>query len=139
MAAQLLLLAILGASVLADLVVENTGTGAITVLGHPITGYRDGLLLAMAAALGLGNGAIFGLVGTQVPAAGVGSVTGLVGAAGGLGGFFPPLVLGVVQDATGAYTLGFVFLAIFAIGCLLVNALFVRRHPAEAATEGRVR
>jgi len=53
MADLLLLLAILGASVVADLVVENTGTGAITVLHHPIIGYRDGLLLAMAAALGL--------------------------------------------------------------------------------------
>jgi uncharacterized membrane protein YciS (DUF1049 family) len=53
MAALLLLLAILGASVVADLVVENTGSGAITVLHHPITGYRDGLLLAMTAALGL--------------------------------------------------------------------------------------
>jgi hypothetical protein len=37
MAALLLLLAILGASVVADLVVENTGSGAITVLHHPIT------------------------------------------------------------------------------------------------------
>ena len=53
MAALLLLLVIIGASVAADLVVENTGSGAITVLGHPVTGYRDGLLLAMAAALGL--------------------------------------------------------------------------------------
>jgi hypothetical protein len=53
MAALLLVLAVLGASVVADLVVENSGTGAITVLHHPITGYRDGLLLAMAAALGL--------------------------------------------------------------------------------------
>jgi uncharacterized membrane protein YciS (DUF1049 family) len=53
MAALLLLLAILGASVVADLVVENTGTDAITMLHHPITGYREGLLLAMAAALGL--------------------------------------------------------------------------------------
>jgi uncharacterized membrane protein YciS (DUF1049 family) len=53
MAALLMLLAIIGASVVADLVVENSGSGAITVLGHPLTGYRDGLLLAMAAALGL--------------------------------------------------------------------------------------
>jgi hypothetical protein len=52
MAVLFLLLAIIGASVVADLVLENTGTGAITVLNHPITGYRDGLLLAMAAALG---------------------------------------------------------------------------------------
>jgi len=53
MAALLLLLAILGASVVADLVVENTGSGVITVLHHPITGDRDGLLLAMAAVIGL--------------------------------------------------------------------------------------
>jgi NNP family nitrate/nitrite transporter-like MFS transporter len=50
----------------------------------------------------------------------VGSVTGLVGAAGGLGGFFPPLVLGVIRRTTGAYTLGFVLLAAFCAGCLLV-------------------
>jgi nitrate/nitrite transporter NarK len=33
---------------------------------------------AVRAALGLGNGAVFALVGTRVPATGVGSVTGLV-------------------------------------------------------------
>ena len=33
----------------------------------------------------------------------VGAVTGVVGAAGGLGGFFPPLVMGVVKSATGGY------------------------------------
>jgi hypothetical protein len=53
MAALFLLLAIAGTAVVADLVVENTGTHAIILLHHPITGYRDGLLLAMAAALGL--------------------------------------------------------------------------------------
>ena len=31
----------------------------------------------------------------------VGAVTGVVGVAGGLGGFFPPLVMGVVKAATG--------------------------------------
>jgi uncharacterized membrane protein YccC len=53
MAALFLLLAIAGTAVMADLVLENTDTGAITVLHHPITGYGDGLLLATAAALGL--------------------------------------------------------------------------------------
>ena len=53
MAALLLLLAITGAVVVGDLAVENTAGGAITVLHHPISGYRDGLFLAMAAALGL--------------------------------------------------------------------------------------
>jgi uncharacterized membrane protein YccC len=53
MAALFLLLAIAGTAVVADLVLENTGTGAITLVHHPVTGYRDGLLLALAAALGL--------------------------------------------------------------------------------------
>ncbi len=96
--------------------------------------------LTSAVLFGLGNGAVFKLVAEYYPAK-TGAVTGVVGAAGGLGGFFPPLVLGVVRDATGAYTLGFIFLAVFAVGCLLVNALFVRKRPsgADTATEGRVR
>lgn len=53
--------------------------------------------LGMAAAIGLGNGAVFKLVPQYFPKT-VGSVTGLVGAAGGLGGFFPPLVLGISID-----------------------------------------
>jgi uncharacterized membrane protein YccC len=53
MAALFFLLVIAGTAVVADLVLENTGAGTITVLHHPITGYHDGLLLAMAAALGL--------------------------------------------------------------------------------------
>ena len=52
MAALLLLLAIVGAVVVGDLVLENTTTGTITVLDHPVTGYSHGLLLAMAAAIG---------------------------------------------------------------------------------------
>ena len=83
--------------------------------------------LGTAAALGLGNGAIFKLVPQYFPKE-TGTVTGLVGAFGGLGGFFPPLVLGFIRNATGAYTLGFVFLAVFAVGCLAVNyAVFLRR------------
>ena len=75
--------------------------------------------LGMAAAIGLGNGAVFKLVPEYFPQS-VGAVTGLVGAAGGLGGFFPPLVLGAVRQATGAFTLGFVLLALFAIICFIV-------------------
>jgi MFS transporter, NNP family, nitrate/nitrite transporter len=47
-------------------------------------------------------------------------VTGVVGAAGGLGGFFPPLVMGVVHETTGGYFLGFALLAVVAAGCLIV-------------------
>jgi NNP family nitrate/nitrite transporter-like MFS transporter len=77
--------------------------------------------LGMAAAIGLGNGAVFKLVPQHFPET-VGSVTGLVGAAGGLGGFFPPLVLGAIHQSTGSYTMGFVLLSAFAILCLIVLA-----------------
>ena len=83
--------------------------------------------LGMAAAIGLGNGAVFKLVPEYFPKA-VGSVTGLVGAAGGLGGFFPPLVLGRLQ-ATGSFTGGFVLLALFSLGCLVVAGTGRRQPP----------
>jgi NNP family nitrate/nitrite transporter-like MFS transporter len=76
--------------------------------------------LGMAMAIGLGNGAVFKLVPEYFPQA-VGSVTGLVGAAGGLGGFFPPLMLGAIRQMTGSFTGGFILLGIFAILCLLVS------------------
>jgi NNP family nitrate/nitrite transporter-like MFS transporter len=75
--------------------------------------------LGMAAAIGLGNGAVFKLVPEYFPES-VGAVTGLVGAAGGLGGFFPPLVLGALRQVTGTFTLGFILLAIFALVCFIV-------------------
>lgn len=52
MAALLLLLAMAGAIAVGDLVLENTGIGTVTLLNQPITGYSEGLLLAMTAALG---------------------------------------------------------------------------------------
>jgi MFS transporter, NNP family, nitrate/nitrite transporter len=76
--------------------------------------------LGLATAIGLGNGAVFKLVPEYFPQA-VGSVTGLVGAAGGLGGFFPPLALGAIRQLTGSFTGGFILLGVFAILCLLVS------------------
>ena len=78
--------------------------------------------LGMAAAIGLGNGAVFKLVPEYFPKS-VGAVTGLVGAMGGLGGFFPPLVLGVIKQQTGTFVWGFALLSVFALICLLVASL----------------
>jgi NNP family nitrate/nitrite transporter-like MFS transporter len=75
--------------------------------------------LSMAAAIGLGNGAVFKLVPQYFPNS-VGSVTGLVGAAGGLGGFFPPLVVGLLRQQSGSFAGGFVLLSLFALCSLLV-------------------
>jgi len=56
-------------------------------------------------------------------------VTGLVGAVGGLGGFFPPLLLGFFRDTTGEIWPGFVLL-VLSVGALWVlNARILRRLP----------
>jgi MFS transporter, NNP family, nitrate/nitrite transporter len=85
--------------------------------------------LTMAGFLGLGNGAVFKLVPHRFPRS-TGAVTGIVGAAGGLGGFFPPLVLGIVHDATGEFTMAFVFLVAFAWMCAGL-ALSIRATPSS--------
>lgn len=87
--------------------------------------------LSMAGFLGLGNGAVFKLVPHQFPHS-TGAVTGIVGAAGGLGGFFPPLVLGLVKDATGTFTMAFVFLVAFAWMCAGLALSMWERKPAPA-------
>ena len=88
--------------------------------------------LTMALALGLGMGAVFKLVPVWYPE-NVGAVTGVVGAAGGLGGFFPPLVMGVVKAATGGYALGFVLMACVAVACLVLLRALQQSRAAAAA------
>ncbi|WP_324650502.1 MFS transporter [Georgenia sp. H159] len=89
--------------------------------------------LAMAATLGAASGACFALVARVAPPGTVGSVTGIVGAAGGLGGFFPPLVMGAVYGATGAYTIGFLLLALSALGVAAFTWWPVRRASRDHA------
>ena len=66
--------------------------------------------LGCAFLLGIGNGAVFKLVPQYFPKE-VGTVTGLVGAMGGLGGFFPPLLLGFSRDHLHTVWPGFAMLA----------------------------
>ena len=72
--------------------------------------------LGCAALLGIGNGAVFQLVPRYFPNQRA-TVTGLVGAMGGMGSFFPPLLLGVFRDRLGIVWPGFLFLS--AVACLL--------------------
>jgi NNP family nitrate/nitrite transporter-like MFS transporter len=83
--------------------------------------------LGTAFVLGLGNGAVFKLVVDYFPRES-GVITGLVGAAGGLGGFFPPLLMGLVRDITGSYAIAWMLLSEFALLCLLVNVLVVQQR-----------
>ena len=109
------------------------GVGAIVTAFGPPMPLATVAFLSVAAALGLGNGAVFALLGRDVPAAQVGSVTGLVGAAGGLGGFLPPLVMGLVVQATGSYAIGLMLLSDVAFAGLVYTLWrFVSRRPEAA-------
>jgi len=86
--------------------------------------------LGCAALLGAGNGAVFKLVPELFPKR-TATVTGLVGAIGGLGGFFPPLLLGFFRDRYGVLWPGFLLLALTAAGMWELNArLFLTRQRA---------
>jgi NNP family nitrate/nitrite transporter-like MFS transporter len=54
-------------------------------------------------------------------------VTGIVGAAGGLGGFFPPLIMGAVHQSLGSYALGFALLSLTALLCLALDQFVLNR------------
>ncbi|HSA49828.1 MAG TPA: NarK/NasA family nitrate transporter [Yinghuangia sp.] len=101
------------------------GTLAVVVVGAlvqsatpPLAPVGTIAFLTMAAALGAGAGATFALVAQLAPPAMTGSVTGMVGAAGGLGGFVPPLVMGAIYSAFDSYAVGLVLLAVVAAGTL---------------------
>lgn len=76
-------------------------------------------LLLMAAGLGTASGSVFALVSRVTPQDQVGSVTGIVGATGGLGGFVPPLVMGGIYSSKNSYSIGFMLLSDLALaGCV---------------------
>jgi MFS transporter, NNP family, nitrate/nitrite transporter len=86
--------------------------------------------LSCALLLGLGNGAVFKLVPEHFPKD-TGTVTGLVGALGGLGGFFPPLLLGAFHDRLGVIWPGFILLAALSFALRAANERVFRPGDVE--------
>ena len=92
--------------------------------------------LGMAALLGAASGAVFALVGKVAPADKVGAITGVVGAAGGLGGFVPPLIMGWVYGLENSYAIGLMLLSDVALAAAVYTAvkmagLAARTRPAS--------
>jgi NNP family nitrate/nitrite transporter-like MFS transporter len=71
------------------------------------------LMVLAVGVMGFGNGAVFQIVSEWFQKQ-IGLASGLVGAAGGLGGFLVPIWLGVLKDMTGTYRTGFWVFAIVA-------------------------
>ncbi|AIY02592.1 nitrate/nitrite transporter [Arthrobacter sp. PAMC 25486] len=97
------------------------------------------IFLALAAALGLGTGGVFAWVGTLSPDGKVGTISGIVSAAGGLGGYFPPLIMGMTYNPSAEnykYAIGLSLLVVTAIVALIFTLFFVKtpaKKPLEPA------
>lgn len=107
---------------------------ALVMITQPPPELLAGLTsVLMAGFLGLGCGSVFTWVAQVAPPSRVGAVTGIVGAAGGLGGYFPPLVMGATyNEADHTYTIGLLLLCVVALGALVFTAFGIRgRRPAH--------
>ncbi len=76
-----------------------------------------GLLFLGMGLLGMGNGSVFQLVPQRFPKE-IGVITGIVGAAGGVGGFFLPNLLGGLKGLTNTFSSGFAVFAATGLGCI---------------------
>lgn len=90
------------------------------------------LFIIMAVFIGFGTGTVFGWVGRAAKPEDTGTVGGLVSAAGGLGGYFPPLVMGAVYGANGHYFWAQVALAITAGVALLISLVIKNGSKPKA-------
>ena len=77
-----------------------------------------GFFIAAMLCLGMGNGSVFQLVPQRFRRE-IGVVTGLVGMAGGVGGFYLASSLGYSKQLTGSYQTGFLIFAALAIVALI--------------------
>lgn len=123
----------IGARVVVAVSLAGTAVLAVIVaLQPPIEVPAGATFVFLALFLGLGTGGVFAWVAAESPPARVGSVTGLVSAAGGLGGFFPPLVMGATYEAVfEGYGFGLALLAVVAVVALVFSLRIGRSKPAH--------
>ncbi|MEA3551282.1 MULTISPECIES: MFS transporter [Micrococcaceae] len=122
-----------------------TSLAGIAVLAFIVNLRPDGEIpagltfVAMAASLGLGAGGVFAWVGRLAPQGKVGSISGIVSAAGGMGGYFPPLVMGATYNAAdNSYFIGLMLLVVTAVIAFVFTIVAVR-SPKQPAPQGALK
>jgi NNP family nitrate/nitrite transporter-like MFS transporter len=109
---------------------------AAIALCMTFVGTLPGLLYAVAGtmfgigAMGLGNGAVFQVVSVRFPKQ-MGTASGLVGAAGGLGGFLLPFCLGLLKDFTGTFQTGLWLYSGAAIAAGVAVYMALQQGPSQ--------
>ncbi len=108
----------------------------VAIFQPPPDVWSAATFIGLAIFLGIGTGGVFAWVARRSPAKEVGSITGIVAAAGGLGGYFPPLVMGATYDAVDHdYSVGLVLLVATALLAFGYTALRLHAHEPERAKE----
>lgn len=110
--------------------------GVVLAAGHaPSLFWAAGWFLLAVGLMGVGNGILFQIVAEWYPGE-IGLASGLVGAAGSLGGFFIPVWFSGIRELTGSYGPGWVLLALLSALAALSIA-FVDRQSSATTPESR--
>ena len=104
------------------------------ILMPPLAG-GIALLVALYFCFGLGNGATFQLVPHRWRGK-TGIMTGIIGAAGGIGGFYLPVIMGIAKESTGSYQLGFATFGVLAAVAFILVATLQRQWLTWALPSG---
>lgn len=107
---------------------------AILLAFSPSLGLYSVGSLAIAVSAGIGNGVIFKLVPFYFNKQ-AGIVNGIVSMMGGLGGFFPPIMLSAIHAATGQYSIGFMLLSQVALLSLVLVVLLYYQNRLSLASD----
>jgi MFS transporter, NNP family, nitrate/nitrite transporter len=94
----------------------SAGVALLALVALPALYVAALLLFAGMGLLGMGNGSVFQLVPQRFPKE-IGVITGVVGAAGGVGGFFLPNLLGGLKQLTGSFAGGFLIFGLVGLAC----------------------
>jgi len=89
------------------------------------------LVLMIMLCLGFGNGVVFQVVSCRFRET-MGTAAGLIGAAGGLGGFLLPTVFGWLKDLIGTFSAGFIAFGLVS-GLAAVSVIIVQRSTGIAS------
>ncbi len=106
--------------------------GSVVAVTSPSLSMAVVMMVIATGAMGFGNGVVFQLVAEWFPND-IGLASGVVGAAGGFGGFLLPLVAGTMKGLTGSYDLGLWLFAGFGV-CAWGMVLIALRARSASLT-----
>ncbi len=107
---------------------------SIGIAQLPPIAIATGVVLGLITTMGFGNGVVFQVVGERFPQQ-IGLASGLIGAAGGIGGFLLPSFLGIMKEVTGTYGSGYL---LFAACALVAWATVARASKRQGVTANSV-